>query len=45
MSYQETVETVNAALVEASNADAMQCRKLVTEVYLEHGLRSLLLSQ
>ena len=35
MSYQETVETVNAALVEASNADAMQCRKLVTEVYLQ----------
>ena len=35
MSYQETVETVNAALVDASNADAMQCRKLVTEVYLQ----------
>jgi len=35
MSYQETVETVNAALVGASNADAMQCRKLVTEVYLQ----------
>ena len=35
MSYQETVETVNAALVDASSADAMQSRKLVTEVYLQ----------
>ncbi len=35
MSYQETVETVNAALVDASDSDAMQCRKLVTEVYLQ----------
>ena len=35
MSYQETVETVNQALVDASTADSMQCRKLVTEVYLQ----------
>ena len=35
MSYQETVEAVNQALVNASDSDASQCRKLVTEVYLQ----------
>ena len=35
MSYQEKVEKVNQALVDASTADSLQSRKLVTEVYLQ----------
>ena len=35
MSYQETVEAVNAALVDASFMSGHQTRKLVTEVYLQ----------